>query len=135
MNAPYVYVQPRAPVTKTSISTAQTFDVSCDGFDTLILDVDYTYAAGTAMVFTFTGKSINTTNDYGLTVTNYTSGTISNASFTYSTGGASFSKRFIFSLTGIGITTSKDGNITVGIAVTNGTTDAATITPFVARTA
>ena len=133
MNAPYVYVQSRAPFTFTNVSTAQTSIVSCEGFDTLILDVDFTRAAGTATVFTFTGKSINTTNDYGLTVTDYSSRTIADASFTY-TSSSTYSKRFIFSLTGIGITASKDGNITIGIAVTSGTTDAVTVTPYVAKT-
>jgi hypothetical protein len=132
-NRNYVYVQTRPSFSFTSVSTAQTKVISMQGFDTLILDVDFTRAAGTATVFTFTGKSVNTSNDYGLTVTDYSSRTIADASFTY-TSSSTYSKRFIFSLTGLGVFPDSAGNITLGIAVTSGTTDAITCTPTVALT-
>ncbi len=128
-----VFTQVRPPFTFTSVSTAQTTLINMSGFDTLLLDVDFTRAAGTATVFTFTGKSVNTSNNYGLTVTDYASRTIADATFTY-TANATYSKRFIFSLTGLGVTPDSSGNITLGIAVTAGTTDAITCTPTVAVT-
>lgn len=132
-NRSYVFTQVRKPIAFTSVSTAQTFVVNMQGFDTLMLDVDFTRVAGTATVFTFTGKSVNTSNDYGLTTTNYASGTLSDATFTY-TSSSTYSKRFIFSLTGLGVFPDSAGNITVGIAVTAGTTDAIACTPTCAAT-
>lgn len=132
-NRSYVFTQVRPPIAFASVSTAQTFIVNMQGFDTLLLDVDFTRVAGTATVFTFTGKSVNTSNNYGLTTTNYAAGTLSDATFTY-TSSSTYSKRFIFSLTGLGVFPDSAGNITVGIAVTAGTTDAIACTPTVAST-
>lgn len=133
-NNNYVYAQSRPQVVLGALDSAKTLTVSVEGFNTLVLDCDYTRSAGTALVFTFTGTSINTSNNYGLTTVNYTTGTITDGSFTY-TGSASFSKRFIFSLSGFGITTTKDGNITVTVTCTSGAVgDLMTVTPHVAVT-
>jgi hypothetical protein len=132
-NKNYTYVQTRQPFTLTSVSTAQYTTINMQGFDTLILDIDFTRAAGTATVFTFDGSQPNTSNNYGFTITNYAGGTIADGTFTY-TASANYSKRFIFSLTGLGISVGSTGNIRVGIAVTSGTTDAITCTPSVAVT-
>lgn len=128
-----VFTQLRPPFSFASVSTAQTKVINMEGFDTLFLDVDFTRVAGTATVFTFTGKSANTSNNYGLTVTDYASKTLTDATFTY-TSSSTYSKRFAFSLTGMGISPSSTGDITLGIAVTSGTTDAITCTPWVAVT-
>lgn len=133
-NRKYVYTQTRPPFTFTALTaTPQTSVINMSGFDTLILDVDFTRATGTATVFNFSGKSVNTANNYGLTITNYAAGTIGDATFTY-TAAASYSKRFIFSLTGLGVTPDSAGNITISIGATAGTTDALTCTPTVAST-
>jgi hypothetical protein len=117
-----------------SINTAKTFTVAMAGFDTLILDVDFTRSSGTAIVFSFTGKSVNTTNDYGLTITNYAGGTISDGSFTYTTS-STVSKRFVFSLTGVGCVPRPNGDITVSvIATAGGAGDTMVVTPIAAVT-
>ena len=137
-NKLYVYSEAQTPRSFTSVTAIApaTFAVPMKGFDTLVLDVDVTRVAATAWVFTFTGKSANTTNNYTITTTNYSTGALGDATFTY-TSSVSFSRRFTFSLSGFGLdnsSTNPSGTITVSIAATGGTTDALTVTPTVAIT-
>lgn len=135
MNSPYLFTETR-PIALSAVTfaTSRSFTVNCDGFDTLVLQCNYTRSAGTALVFTFTstGGVNDSANAYTKLKVDYASTTISAPSFTYTT---SSSGRFEvpFSLTGIGAVGS--GNVTVTIANTSGgASDTITVTPILART-
>lgn len=97
-------------------STAKTATINCEGGNFLVLDVDYTYSSGTALVFAFTGDSVQDSNQYGLVETNYGSGVLRDAVYTYQLAGASVRKKFFFNISGIG----KVGNIVLSIQAVGG---------------
>lgn len=134
----YVKMSAMPPVTLTGFDGgAKTFTVNMSEHDSLILNLNYTFGAGTAIVFTFHGPDINDiTGAYGLDSVNYSTGAITAASFSRATGGASLKRRIAFSIPALNELKDKLGNITVTVAVTgaNGS-DAVTITPYRARVA
>lgn len=132
----YVYSQPLPPVSFTNLTaTPQTFKVNVHGYDTLFLDTAFTAATGTAFVVTLAAS--DGMNAAGvprtLTVTDYSAKTFTDATFTY-TSSVSFNRVFALSVTGLALTASSTGNITVSVSATAGTTDSVVITPMVART-
>lgn len=136
MGTSYVITAPLPPVTLTSVTaTPQTFNVNMTGMDTLTLDIDYTYVAGTALIITLKApKGLNDgTNARTFWVTDYASKTLADATFTRTISAASQRGIATFSLIPLGLTADSAGNIQVNVSVTGGTTDAVTITPQVSR--
>lgn len=131
----YVLTSVLPPVTLTSLTgTPQTFNVNMTDMDTLTLDIDYTYVAGTALVITLKAdKGLNDSNNRTYWITDYSAKTLTDATFTRTISAASQRGIATFSLNALGLTTNSKGDIEVNVSVTNGTTDSAIITPQVSR--
>jgi len=136
MGTSYVFSHTYPSVTFTALTaTPQNFTVNMLDMDTLILDIDFTRVAGTAVVITLRGLTglNDSTNVRTFLITDYSAKTLTDATFTWTT---SVSGRRIatFSLTGLDTTVSSQGNVQVSVSATAGTTDSITITPMTART-
>lgn len=134
-NASYVYSQVRAPVDLV-LDAPATLTVNCDGFDTLMLQIAYTYDSGTALSFSFAdADGINDSgNVYTKAKVNYSTNAIEFApAFSGNVTGDVFAT-IPFSLTGVGLSSSP-GNVEITVTCTGGTTsDLMTVTPIVAKT-
>lgn len=137
-NASYVATSVRQQTEVLALTEPVSFLVNCDGWDTLMLQIDYINDDGTALVFSFQdAEGINDAdNPYDKAKTDYASGTITFApSFTGAVTDDVHST-VPFSLTGIGLPGA--GNILVTISCTGaggGSTDTIQVTPICARTA
>lgn len=131
----YVDSHTLPPVSLTSVTaTPQTFLVNMTDMDTLTLDVDYTYVAGTALIITLKAeKGLNDANVRTFWVTDYGGKTLTDATFTRTISAASQRGIATFSLMALGLTSVSKGNIQVSVSITGGTTDAVTIVPQISR--
>lgn len=124
-------------LTAAALNTAKTFEVNMDGWDTLILQCDYTRSAGTALTFTYQATlGVNDgTNPFTKMQVNPSTGAITAASNAFTT---SSSGRFEVPISISSYANSqvaRSGNITVTVTCTAGAAgDLITITPIVART-
>jgi len=140
-NTNYLYYSPRPiALTAAALDTAKSFDVNMEGFDTLVLQINYTRSSATALVFTFSAPGVNDTgNQYFKKKVDYGANTVTPAG---GSGAVPFSlsvtatERFEvpFSLTGLGLYGA--GQVRVTITATGGAAgDTVTVTPIALRTA
>jgi hypothetical protein len=132
-NASYVYSQSRPQaLSGVAIDTAKTFTVNCQGFNILVLDVAFTRVAGTALVFTLAGDSVQDSSNYTLCNTTFSggTGTAGTVTVTYTTS-TTGKYKIPVKLDALGI--GNTGNVVVSVIGTGaGGTDLVSITPYVA---
>lgn len=125
-----------AALTAQALNAAKTFDVDMTGWDTLVLQCDYTRNSGTALVFTFAAKKgvSGSGNAYTKLGTNPTSGALSAGGYTFTTSASSnFEVPFRIHAYDYPPVASS-GLITVTVTCTGGAAgDLITVTPIVAR--
>lgn len=89
-----------------------TFNVAMNGHNGLQLNCNYVRSAGTALTFTFTVQEIQDSNAaYSMKKTDVAGGTISSASFVYTTS-ATEKFSFVVPLTGRNVTVTVTGTAT-----------------------